>query len=397
MGDLRDVLERAAEGYRPGRDQWDRTMDRARHRERRRRMAAGSLAMIVAVVGLAGAVVALRPRGIPTSMPTSVATTPSSPTPAPRVHVVKDRTLRLGQLGGLVAAEDAFGSVWAVLITDGGEEVVRADSITGATDHRFPLSYFPAHEWGGQGLAVGDGALWVAGADTGNSHATITRIDPATNAQMTIPIEGRAVVDIAFDSGTLWALVSQSTPHESTVVAIDPSTTRIVSSTKFKADWSGGIVADDGHAWAIERDVQGSTVEGGRLVQIVPGGPPPITLGGSFALPVSDGTSIWAPYFGDSQAMNMAGGIARIDPTTGDLLDEWPTDAIGYDLAVGQDGGIWFLSGDHLDRLSTLTGETDVKVAVSGQPIFLVPTDGAIWVGTYGGELVRFVVKDVAS
>jgi len=397
MGDLRDVLERAAEGYRPRRDQWDRTMTRARHRERRRRMAAGSLAMLVAVAGLAGAVVAFRARGVPRSLATSAATAHSSPPHAPEVHVVKDRTLRLGQLGGLVAAEDAFGSVWAVLITDGGEELVRADPFTGSIDHRFPLSYFPAHEWGGQGLAVGDGALWVAGADTGHDHATVTRIDPASNAQVAIPIEGHAVVDVAFDSGTLWALVSQSTPHQSNVVEIDPATNGIVSSTGFDADWSGGIVAADGDAWTIERDVQGSTVAGGRLVQIVPGGPSPVTLGGSFALPVSDGISIWAPYLGDSQAMNMAGSIARIDPRTGDVLDEWPTDAIGYDLAVGPDGGIWFLSGDRLSRLNTSTGETDVKVAAHGQPIFLVPTDGAIWVGTYGGELVRFSVKDVAS
>ena len=79
------------------------------------------------------------------------------------------------------------------------------------------------------------------------------------------------------------------------------------------------------------------------------------------------------------------------------MLGDWQTDAIGYDHAVGEDGGIWFLSGDRLERLNTSTGETDVSIAASWQPIFIVPTDGAIWVGTYAGELIRFAVHDVAS
>jgi hypothetical protein len=69
---------------------------------------------------------------------------------------------------------------------------------------------------------------------------------------------------------------------------------------------------------------------------------------------------------GDAQAMNLARGIARIDPVTGEVLGTWKTDPVGYDLAVGEDGGIWFLAGYHLERLNPSTGETDVDVAVSG-------------------------------
>ncbi len=318
--------------------------------------------------------------------------------PVPAVHVTQRGTLHLGQLGGLTAAQEAFGNVWAVLITDGGkEQLVRADPVTGEVQHAFPLAYFPAQDWGGSGLAVGGGAVWVAGADAGFDHGVITRIDPATDAVQRIEVKGRAVEDVAFDSGSLWALAQRDTHGDADVVAIDASTGTVVSSTEFHADSSGGIFPAGSSAWTVERDVKGSTVQGGRLVQIVPGGAPQITLGGSFALPASDGSSIWTPFFGDAQAMNLASGIARIDPTTAAVLHTWKTDTVGYDLAVGEDGGIWFLAGDHLERLNPSTGETDIDVAVPGKPIFIVPTRGAIWVGTYEGDLIRFDVNDVAS
>ena len=59
--------------------------------------------------------------------------------------------------------------------------------------------------------------------------------------------------------------------------------------------------------------------------------------------------------------MNLSHGIARVDPTTGIVLDQWKTDQIGYDLAVGADGGIWFLGGKGLERLNPSTGVIDVR------------------------------------
>ena len=69
--------------------------------------------------------------------------------------------------------------------------------------------------------------------------------------------------------------------------------------------------------------------------------------------------------------MNLSSGIARVDPATGEVLDEWKTGSVGYDLAVGADGGVWFLAGQHLQRLNPATGEIDVKTTVEGTPIFL--------------------------
>jgi hypothetical protein len=336
----------------------------------------------------------LRPAGTTSRSPQR---TTLSPTPVPSVRVTEGRRLHLAQVGGLFSVQEAFGSIWAAVMVGGNEKLLRADPATGEVRQTFPLAYFPAHEWGGGGLVAGDGAIWVADARAGLKKGIIERIDPATDAVDRIEVKGRGVEDLAFDSGRLWALVPQNTHGGADVVAIDPATATVLSSTPLHADWYGGLFPVAGTVWTVERRVKGSDVLGGRLVQIVPGRARPITLGGSFALPASDATSIWTPYFGDSQAMNLASGIARINPATGEVLSAWKTDAVGYDLAVGLDGGIWFLSGDHLKRLDPSTGTTDVGVSVPGGPIFIAPTRGGIWVGTYKGDLIRFDVNDVGA
>lgn len=158
----------------------------------------------------------------------------------------------------------------------------------------------------------------------------------------------------------------------------------------FEPDWWGGLYVIDGAVWTLERRVEGATVKGGTLTQIIPGTATSVDVGGSFALPVTDGASLWTPFFGDRTAMNLSSGIARVDPATGEVLDEWKTGSVGYDLAVGADGGVWFLAGERLQRLNPATGEIDVKATVEGTPIFLTPSDDGVWVETYEGDLVFF-------
>jgi TolB protein len=330
------------------------------------------------------------------------------PTPTPSesyppsvepVEVAQSVELKFGDLGGITSAIDGFGSLWVSLITnEGKEELLRVDPATGDVLNTSSLTSFPGHEWGGGGLAVGGGSVWVAGADAGIEQAVLSRINPATNAVAEIPLEGRAVSDVAFDvqSGRLWALVAGPARGAAQVVEIDAATGEVVSASPFEAEWYGGIFPAAGTAWVLEREVEHSTVQGGALVQILPGSAPSVATGGSFAEPVTDGTSIWAPFYGDDLAMNLANGIARIDPSTGRIVDEWKTGSIGYDVAVGEDGGIWFLGGGDLNRLNPSTGEVDVTLRVRGTPIFIVPSLDGLWVGTYEGNVVRFDVSPKA-
>jgi hypothetical protein len=368
----------------------------------RRRIGAALVALAVAA---AGVLFAIRAFGDGPTSPVSSTTPSTQPTPSatpsipaiapvPAVTVEQSITLHLGQI---TAAQEGFGSLWVALITnDGKQRLLRVDPATGSTQQSYALSEISAGEWGGKGIAIGAGSVWVAGADTGFNHAVLFRIDPAGNTVHEIRIEGRGVEDVAFDSGTLWALVAQQTQGSADVVELDPATEQILSTTRFQADWYGGIFPAQGTAWVVERGVKNDTVQGGGLVQIVPGNAPPLTTGGSFAEPVTDGTSIWAPFYGDSQAMNLAHGIARIDPISGQVIGEWKTDPIGFDMAIGQDGGIWFLGGKGLERFNPSTGETDVDLSVGGTPIFIQSTNGGIWVGTYEGDLIRFDVRSAS-
>src|SRR5437764_9369392 len=58
MGDLRTLLERAAEGYEAPAEQYDRTLDRAKRLRSRRRLGAALLAVVIAAAGLSAAAVA---------------------------------------------------------------------------------------------------------------------------------------------------------------------------------------------------------------------------------------------------------------------------------------------------------------------------------------------------
>jgi streptogramin lyase len=316
--------------------------------------------------------------------------TPVAPISAvPKVSVQERDSIHVGDM---TAAIQGLGSVWAAVITDQGQqEILRLDPSSGHVDARYPVNSMAAHEWGGAGIVVGAGSVWAAGA--ADHQATIFRIDPETGELTRHPLEGHSVSDLAFDGHDLWALVSLEGEHQSAVVQVDPSSGDVLSETPFEADWTGGLFPVSGTAWVLERAVQGDTVEDGSLAQIAPGTSPPVPIGGSFADPVTDGTSIWAAFYGDPTAMNLSHGIARVDPTTGTVLDQWKTDQIGYDLAVGADGGIWFLGGKGLERLNPSTGATDVRQHLDATPIFISPTDDGLWVGTYEGDLIRFQVR----
>ena len=135
-----------------------------------------------------------------------------------------------------------------------------------------------------------------------------------------------------------------------------------------------------------------STVHGGWLSQVVPGTAPPVETGGTFAGPVCSTDAVWTAIYGDENSVNLANGIAQIDPATGLVVSSWSTPPIGYDIALDGDGGVWFItagSGD-VERLDPSTGAIDATETMTDTPIFISVTVDEIWVGTYEGRLFRF-------
>ena len=114
----------------------------------------------------------------------------------------------------------------------------------------------------------------------------------------------------------------------------------------------------------------------------------PVGLPACSVAPVTDGHWIWTPASGDNEAMNLAAGIAQVD-ASGQVQNTWDVGNVGYDVAVGDDGGVWFLGPEGLEWLNPSTGEVQAwKAAEDGEtPIFVVAGSDGVWVGTYEGPV----------
>ena len=87
------------------------------------------------------------------------------------------------------------GAVWVSAPKDDGSfsgDVVRIDPTTGTVVARIPVESLPGWEFGGGGMGVGMGSIWVTGdIDAGRSSAdgccdsVVQQIDPATNQSWT--------------------------------------------------------------------------------------------------------------------------------------------------------------------------------------------------------------------
>ncbi len=352
-----------------------------------------AIALLVAVGGTALAYAAFG-RGDTSAAPSPSVEAHVGPPPigdVPPVTVHEGVTLDLGGEGGVDAAIQAYGSLWVGTITDEGHtEVIRVDPVTGQVEQTFPL-VASWGEWGGEGIVSGEDHVWIGGFK--NGVATIWRIDPTTNDVRMLELPGRAVSSLAFDEeGRLWAGSFHGSDEGPEIAEIDPSSGDVLSTWPYQAEWAKGVFPLQGTVWTHEMGVSQSTVHGGWLEQIVPGDAPPVEIGGTFTAPVSDGTALWTSFHGDEKSVNLASGIARVDPVTGDVVDEWKVDGIGYDIALGEDGGVWFFGAKGLERLNPSTGETDVHQELPGTPIFITPSPGGLWVGTYEGQMIRFDV-----
>ena len=142
-----------------------------------------------------------------------------------------------------------YGAVWVGNLGDG--TVSRIDPSTNSVTATIPLD--PSRsQFGPQlsGLAVGAGAVWVAGGITGADHGGITRIDPATNQVVaTIEVERWPAQVVALDDA-VWVTHSV-TPF---LTRIDPATNAISATLNLECP-TMGLAADATGVWAACVDV----------------------------------------------------------------------------------------------------------------------------------------------
>jgi virginiamycin B lyase len=182
-----------------------------------------------------------------------------------------------------------YGSLWVSSYFHEPRELLRVDPATGqvlATISDIPL--------GATGLAVGDGAVWVAST----YGQLVARVDPGTNrVTATIPVE-RYPLAVSVGSGAVWVRNEES----SSVSRIDPATNRVVATVR-------GISPTDGRtgedAMALTR--QGLWVAGVQLQRLE-------TARNRVAAKIDASGGGVSAGFGSLWLTSVVGTVQRIDP-----------------------------------------------------------------------------------
>jgi len=368
-------------------DRWAEILESVPTRSRGRRLArfaAVLAATLVVTVGLVAFLFAsFKPnRSEPVSSTAPTPTVEDIALGAPRrldLHLVQ---------GAPLSVEEGFGSLWVIGSFEqaGVDQLRRIDPQSGATEAKFDMPVSGSGEWGGDGLVIGDGYVWA----TAWNSATVYRIDPGDDSVTRMPFEGRIISGLAIDevTGDLWIAVAGKPEQPWSLMRLNPADGSVISSTESSTNFAGALLPLGGTVWQSGQNFEHSTYTGSFLHQLIPGSPSDLETGASFARPITDGHWIWTPFSPENTYANASSKIAQVS-ASGDIVASWDVRGLGYDVAVGDDGGVWFLGGKGLERLNPETGTIQSWEAVpDGEtPTFVVPGSGGVWVGTYEGSL----------
>jgi streptogramin lyase len=217
-------------------------------------------------------------------------------------------------------------------------------------------------------VAVGFGAVWVAGGNDG----TLTRIDPSLNAPGEPVDLGRkaglvpqAVFLVATGGGSVWVT------RGNTLLRVDPGDNQVTKT--IPASRPQGLGVGAGSVWLTEVNE--------HLLRFEP------TTGkstgdrdmsGSLFSPVVRNGSLWLISYGEAPQ------ILRVDPSTltEDTAVPFTIDRYPFHLASGA-GAVWTVSPSDgsLWRIDPTTSRATRVVAVGHHPIAVAAGDGAVWVG----------------
>jgi hypothetical protein len=178
------------------------------------------------------------------------------------------------------------------------------------------------------GLAVGEGRVWVA---SGGGAGSVLRIDPQRNEVVaTIPVEGD-VADLAVGGGAVWAaggVCVEPLPEDPDVCRLGPRVSRIDARTN-------------------------------RVVATIPIEPPagPRPAAPSVSAVAAGEGAIWV-----SLSRNpWTGEVVRIDPRTNSVVARIPTGGYVGELRVGGDA-VWVLSHREYTDETAVQGASLVRI-----------------------------------
>ncbi len=403
--DLRTQLERLRDGLTPRDDEATFAGVQRRHRERQRRqrIGAGVLALLVTVVATGFLIRAFN--GSPTA--------PAAP---PEVAPQIGRSIKVGPQGGTSDMVAGFGKLWVTVSRVPGGEGIHQDALVEVDPQTLEITRtlgvptVPTWEVGGGGLLATNDALWIAGSTLGGAGdvATLVRVDPGSGATTTSTWAGAdRFVDVATDGALLWVLGQQG-PHP-VVTRFDPTTGTFSGDVKLSGDEGRHIVAVPGAVIVSQFTWQGGSGPCLSLASVGPSTNP--TLRAEFpASPCSEentvglspfviGSDIWSAYKGIT--------FTTVDPAT---ATPRPVDPPPYSPVsprsdpVASDSGVWF--GDYpggngsqpdiltrFDPTTNTVEPTDVRIGWS----VAVPGDDVLWAMGWDGSLTEIVLTATPS
>jgi DNA-binding SARP family transcriptional activator/ABC-type transport system substrate-binding protein len=299
------------------------------------------------------------------------------------------RLVRLEARSGTAhAAPDLPGTPASIAVTNGSlwiadtvhNELLRADSSTGAIADRIPLKQQPGD------VAAGAGAVWVA--STGGP--SVTRVDATTDAILQVIRLDGIPSALAFVDRALWI----GDPTDQELLRIDPASGDVKRVTV--GVQPSAVVAGGGMLWVAGYD-SGSVLEidprSGLLVATMHVGQGPAAL-------VFSNGSLWV-------ANRLDGTVSRVDPTSGSTVRLFPTGSAPTALAVAN-GSVWVANtfSGTVSRIDTKRGAV-FTIPVGGDPTVLAPATAAgrssVWVGAgprdmhRGGTLVLLDTRRFGS
>jgi YVTN family beta-propeller protein len=218
-----------------------------------------------------------------------------------------------------------------------------------------------------EGVAVGEGSVWVANREDG----TMSRVDPNTNRVTDTILVGKKPVGLAVGFGAVWVANSGS----GTVSRVDPMGRR-VSATIPVGEQPTAVAVGENAIWVTLRS-EGSVIRIDPHANEIVGGP--VAVGRDpRGIAIGEGT-VWVTSFKDAK-------VSRIDAKTGRLVAEVRVGKRPVGVAV-EAGTVW-VTGYEVARIDPQTNEeVGDRLAPPPDEMGWVPSaitggDGRVWLGT---------------
>ena len=340
----------------------------------------------------------------------------SSPTPTQLISEPASVQVHITTTRGVAAFPSAVavggGGVWVTALDQDGSgagEVIRLSPETGEVVARVPVRAAPGWEFGGAGITVANGSVWVVGEVGGGQtccHAFVSRIDASTN-EVTDQIELSGGQDFGndvwVDGDAMYVLmfVDGASSLELAKVEIEGHST--AWRVPIPGQWSQTVFVAGGSAWVLgtHPDAHGP-VEVDMLYRLDPGtgaliDQVPLPFASSAYIPSVAPETVW---FRTNE------GTQRFDALSGNLVGEpvrpGPGCCGGPFVSDGS-GGVWVVSsaGADVDRSiwhidgsgsivasGTIPDRADFE-NMQGQSYAFDPLTQTIWVQHYEDSVSR--------